>query len=83
MAQYKNGREAELGDTVVGADGKGVPVAGVVVMLHAVDASEPVNMAVSQDSALVGDLKSADFLHTDDAKPITAASEPTAVVAAE
>lgn len=67
MAQYKNSREAVLGDEVVGvaADGK-TPVAGKLVMIHKITGKDATNGAVSQDFKLVGDCKLSEFLHFDD-----------------
>lgn len=65
---YKNGREAKVGDKVVGHDGNGLPISGIVAAgIPGADACNicvvplPPYLSCSQQSKL--------FLHIDDAFP--------------
>jgi hypothetical protein len=63
---YKNGREAKIGDKVVGRNSNGLPVAGIVIDRNA---SEACNIAVIPlpPYACCSDA-AANFLHVDDAR---------------
>lgn len=80
MANYKNNRKSELGDKVVGVDGKGNPVSGTLVLLHSLAGRGIENhpdIAVVMSGKLIGDLFAKDFLHADDAKANVKTGQPS------
>lgn len=74
---YKNGREAKIGDRIVGADSMGHPVAGILVNAQA--GSETCNGAVVPFNSPTWTITLGDCLHVDDfkaqSKPQSAAAE--------
>lgn len=64
---YKNGREAKVGDGVVGRDWAGNPIAGVVVQCS--PGATTCNIGVVSFPTAVPTYTSSDFLHVDDAFP--------------
>jgi len=64
---YKNGREAKVGDKVVGRDWAGNPTAGIIVQVA--PSPNTCNIAVVPLTNVSLSLNSAEFLHVDDALP--------------
>ena len=79
MAKFKNDREAQLGDKVVGLDSEGKPVSGMLVMIHSLSGrgmeANP-DIAVAMSGKLIGDLFAKNFLNAEDVKPSAQGGQP-------
>lgn len=64
---YRNGREAKVGDRVIGRDWSNAPVAGVVV--SCIPGGTTCNIAIVPATNACS-YTSSEFLHVDDALPV-------------
>jgi hypothetical protein len=71
---YKNGREAKVGDRIVGVDSAGHPVAGVLVEAH--PGSTTCNGQVVPFASPTWCITLGDCLHVEDYQAMPKAKEP-------